>query len=39
MLGSPEAERRDLDKRIEAEDTRWESERERLKDALRRARE
>jgi colicin import membrane protein len=33
------AERRDIDKRIEAEDRRWESERDKLKDALRRARE
>ncbi|MFT4118133.1 cell envelope biogenesis protein TolA [Bradyrhizobium sp.] len=32
-------ERRDLEKRIEAEDTRWGSEREKLKEALRRARE
>jgi colicin import membrane protein len=36
---SLEAERRDIEKRIEAEDRRWESEREKLKDALRRARE
>lgn len=34
-----EAERRDIEKRIEAEDARWERERERLKDALQRARE
>ena len=34
-----EAEQRDLDKRIEAEDRRWESEREKFKDALRRAKE
>ncbi len=34
-----DAERRDLEKRIEAEDARWESEREKLKEALRRARE
>ena len=34
-----EAEQRDLDKRIEVEDRRWESEREKFKDALRRAKE
>lgn len=37
--GKFEAERRDIEKRIEAEDRRWESEREKLRDALRRARE
>jgi colicin import membrane protein len=37
--GTLDAERRDLHKRIEVEDTRWDSEREKLKDALRRARE
>lgn len=34
-----EDERSDLAKRIEAEDARWEDEREKLRDALRRARE
>jgi colicin import membrane protein len=34
-----DAERRDVERRIEAEDARWESEREKLKDALRRARD
>ncbi|MGY3451994.1 cell envelope biogenesis protein TolA [Bradyrhizobium sp. USDA 4353] len=34
-----EGERRELEKRIEAEDARWESEREKLKEALRRARD
>lgn len=34
-----EAERRDLDKRTEAEDARWEAEREKLREALRLARE
>ncbi|MGY3454007.1 cell envelope biogenesis protein TolA [Bradyrhizobium sp. USDA 4353] len=34
-----EGERRDLEKRIEAEDGRWESERDKLKEALRRARD
>ncbi|MBR0851673.1 cell envelope biogenesis protein TolA [Bradyrhizobium diazoefficiens] len=34
-----EAERGDVEKRIEAEDARWEAEREKLRDALRRARE
>lgn len=34
-----EAERRDIEKQIEAEDRRWDSEREKLMDALRRARE
>ncbi|MCP1754039.1 hypothetical protein ABIF64_001544 [Bradyrhizobium japonicum] len=34
-----EVERRDIEKRIKAEDARWKSERERLKDALHRARE
>ncbi len=38
-LGNLEAERRDLEKRIEAEDQRWEAEREKLRDALRRVRE
>ena len=38
-LGKLEADRHALDKRIEAEDARWESEREKLRDALRRARE
>ncbi|MGJ5182141.1 cell envelope biogenesis protein TolA [Bradyrhizobium oligotrophicum] len=33
-----ETERRDLEKRIEAEDARWAVEREKLQDALRRAR-
>jgi hypothetical protein len=33
------AERAAIEKRIEAEDARWENEREELKDALRRARE
>jgi len=33
-----EAERRDFEKRIEAEDARWEAEREKLRDALHRAR-
>ena len=37
--GKLEADRRAIEKRIEAEDARWESEREKLKDALRRARE
>ncbi|MET4524036.1 cell envelope biogenesis protein TolA [Bradyrhizobium sp. JR18.2] len=34
-----DAERRQLEKRVEGEDARWEGEREKLKDALRRARE
>ncbi|MGO4512125.1 cell envelope biogenesis protein TolA [Bradyrhizobium sp. 2TAF36] len=34
-----EAERRDVEKRIEAEEARWEGEREKLRDALHRARE
>jgi colicin import membrane protein len=34
-----EAERRDVNQRIEAEDRRWESERDKLTDTLRRARE
>jgi colicin import membrane protein len=34
-----DAERRNIDKRIEEEDMRWTSEREKLRDALRRARE
>lgn len=34
-----EAERRDVEKRVEAEDARWEGEREKLRDALHRARE
>ncbi len=34
-----QADRRDLEKRIEAEDRRWEAEQEKLRDALRRARE
>lgn len=34
-----DAERRDLEKRVGGEDARWEGEREKLKDALRRARE
>lgn len=33
------AERSGIEQRIEAEDTRWAGEREKLKDALRRARE
>jgi colicin import membrane protein len=33
------AERARIEKRVEAEATRWESERDRLKEALRRARE
>lgn len=37
--GNLEAERRDVEKRIEAEDARWEGEREKLRDALHRARE
>jgi colicin import membrane protein len=36
---SLEAERRDVEKRIEAEEARWEGEREKLRDALHRARE
>lgn len=36
---SLEAERRAIDKRIEAEDRRWESDREKLMDVLRRVRE
>jgi hypothetical protein len=36
---SLEAERAKIEKRVEAEETRWESESERLKEALRRARE
>lgn len=38
-LENLEAQQRDLEKRIEAEDVHWESEREKLRAALRRARE
>ncbi len=37
--GKLEADRRAIEKRIEAEDARWESQREKLRDALRSARE
>ncbi|CCD86252.1 conserved protein of unknown function [Bradyrhizobium sp. ORS 285] len=37
--GALDAERRDLEKRIEAEDTRWAAESEKLQEALRRARD